>query len=116
MGTQLSSTERFGRYILRFCGYIALAVVSTLGMLRYRGAWLLAMPITVAYIAIYLGLTALPDRMMLKQDLSYEIYLIHAPVIITVLSFWPSLHTWWIAVIVVTLATLVFAYLSWTFV
>src|SRR5262249_35905982 len=40
------------------------------------------MPLCLPYIVAFCGLSDLPGKALLKRDLSYGIYLIHAPVIV----------------------------------
>ena len=72
------------------------------------------LPCCVPYLVIVLGLSKLPGRMLLKRDLSYGVYLCHAPIIVALMIFFPSLHVWWLVACIVFLITLLFAYLSWT--
>ena len=73
-------------------------------------------PICVPYIAIYLGLSFLPGRPLLKRDLSYGIYLIHAPVLVACGMFFPALRPWWLGAALAFVMTLMLSYLSSKFV
>ncbi|MGL3107809.1 acyltransferase family protein [Bradyrhizobium sp. BR 1432] len=74
------------------------------------------MPICLPYLMMFCGLSALPGKVPLKHDLSYGVYLIHAPVLLAFSLTFPSMHIWWIGAAVVFLVTLVLAYASWIFV
>jgi peptidoglycan/LPS O-acetylase OafA/YrhL len=73
-------------------------------------------PICVSYLMVFLGLSALPGHSYLKHDLSYGVYLIHAPVLVTFEVYFPGFRVWWLVAVVVLSVTLVLAYLSWTYV
>jgi peptidoglycan/LPS O-acetylase OafA/YrhL len=76
----------------------------------------LAMPICLPYLMVFCGLSNLPGKVPLKHDLSYGIYLIHAPVVFAFSLTFPNVHTWWVGAVVVFLVTLGLAYVSWIFV
>lgn len=80
------------------------------------GTGAVVMPICLAYIIIFLGLSALPGQPLLKHDLSYGIYLTHSPVLVAVSALFPSVQTWWVVAAIAFLITLVLSYLCWTFV
>jgi peptidoglycan/LPS O-acetylase OafA/YrhL len=82
------------------------------------GLGVLFVPICLSYLMVFLGLSALPGRSYLKHDLSYGVYLIHAPVLVTILVYFPflALQAWWLVAVIVLSVTLVLAYLSWTYV
>jgi peptidoglycan/LPS O-acetylase OafA/YrhL len=74
------------------------------------------MPICLPYLMMFCGLSVLPGKVPLKHDLSYGVYLIHAPVLVAFSLTFPNMHIWWIGAAVVFLLTLVLAYASWIFV
>ncbi|NGZ09621.1 MAG: acyltransferase [Nitrospira sp. LK70] len=75
------------------------------------------MPICLAYFIIFCGLSALPGQALVKKrDLSYGVYLIHAPVLVSLSLLFPKLHTWWVTAMIALPITLLLSYLSWTFV
>lgn len=76
----------------------------------------LVLPLCLPYIIIFCGLSVLPGQPILKHDLSYGVYLIHAPILATVSWFFPGLRNWWLVAAIVFLITLGLSYLSWTFV
>jgi peptidoglycan/LPS O-acetylase OafA/YrhL len=80
------------------------------------GAGAIVMPICLPYIVIFCGLSSLPGKGLLRHDLSYGVYLIHAPLLIAFGLAFPNMHIWWIGAAAVFLVTLVLAYVSWTFV
>lgn len=90
------------------CASIAVALVALpLG----GGPWV--MPICLPYLMVFCGLSALPGKVPLKHDLSYGVYLIHAPILLAFSLTFPNMHIWWVGAVVVFLITLVLAYLSW---
>jgi peptidoglycan/LPS O-acetylase OafA/YrhL len=92
-------------------GILALAVVT-----MPFGLGALFVPVCLSYLMVFLGLSALPGHSYLKRDLSYGVYLIHAPVIVVITVYFPSFRVWWLVAVMVLSVTLVFAYLSWTYV
>jgi peptidoglycan/LPS O-acetylase OafA/YrhL len=89
-------------------------VLALIGLPLGWGA--IVLPVCVPYITVYLGLTALPGHAFFKRDLSYGVYLIHAPVIVVILFLLPDLHLGWRLLLIAISITLILAYLSWTFV
>ena len=74
------------------------------------------MPICLPYVTIFCGLSFLPGKALLRHDLSYGVYLIHAPILIALSLIFPGLRIWWVAAAIVFLITLILAYASWIFV
>jgi peptidoglycan/LPS O-acetylase OafA/YrhL len=93
------------------CAAVALLLVAVpIG----GGPWV--MPICLPYLMVFCGLSSLPGRVPLKHDLSYGVYLIHAPILLAFSLTFPNMHIWWIGAVVVFLFTLVLAYASWIYV
>jgi peptidoglycan/LPS O-acetylase OafA/YrhL len=80
------------------------------------GGGAIVMPVCLSYLTVFCGLSSLPGKVPLKHDLSYGVYLIHAPIMIWFTLAFPDVRTWWIAAAAIFLITLVLAYLSWTYV
>ena len=81
------------------------------------GLGAVVMPLCLAYFIIFCGLSALPGQALVKKrDLSYGVYLIHAPIVVAFGLLLPNFRTWWLAAVIVMCTTLVLSYLSWTFV
>jgi peptidoglycan/LPS O-acetylase OafA/YrhL len=78
------------------------------------GLGAIVMPLCVPYIVIFCGLSALSGQRLLKHDLSYGVYLIHAPVLVAFTLLFPNLRIWWLVAMIVFVITLVLSYLSWT--
>lgn len=91
------------------------ALVLLLGALPLGGGPIV-MPVCLPYLTMFCGLSVLPGKVPLKHDLSYGVYLIHAPILLAFTLTFPNMHIWWIGAAVVFLVTLVLAYASWTFV
>jgi peptidoglycan/LPS O-acetylase OafA/YrhL len=91
------------------------ALVLTLVALPL-GAGPVVMPICLPYIVIFCGLSALPGKAFLRHDLSYGVYLIHAPILVAFALAFPTMHIWWIGAAAVFLVTVLLSYASWTFV
>jgi peptidoglycan/LPS O-acetylase OafA/YrhL len=53
---------------------------------------------------------------LLRHDLSYGVYMIHAPILVAFGLTFPNMHTWWVGAAAVFLVTLVLAHVSWIFV
>ena len=73
-------------------------------------------PLCLPYITVFLGLSALPAHYLLKRDLSYGIYLIHAPVLVAISLLYPGVRPWWMVAVGVFAITVMLSYLSWTYV
>lgn len=80
------------------------------------GAGSIVMPICLPYFVVVCGLSSLPGKGLLRHDLSYGVYLIHAPILIAFGLAFPNMHIWWIGAATVFLVTLVLAFVSWVFV
>src|SRR5262249_52530373 len=80
------------------------------------GAGPIVMPICLPYFVVVCGLSSLPGKGLLRHDLSYGVYLIHAPILIAFGLAFPNMHIWWIGATTVFFVTLVLAYVSWVFV
>lgn len=80
------------------------------------GLGAVVLPLCLPYIIIFCGLSALPGQSLLKHDLSYGVYLIHAPVLAAFILLFPHMRIWWLGAVVVLVITLVLSYLSWTWV
>jgi peptidoglycan/LPS O-acetylase OafA/YrhL len=96
-------------------GLACAAAVLVLGALPF-GAGPLVMPICLPYVVVFCGLSSLPGKALLRHDLSYGVYLIHAPLLIAFGLVFPNMHIWWIGAATIFLVTLGLAYLSWIFV
>lgn len=77
------------------------------------GLGAVVMPLCLPYLVVFCGLSALPGQSLLKYDLSYGVYLIHAPILTSFILLFPNLRIWWLAAMIVLLITLVLSYLSW---
>ncbi len=73
----------------------------------------IVMPICLPYIVIFCGLSFLPGKALLRHDLSYGVYLIHAPILIAFGLAFPNMHIWWVGAAIIFVVTLVLAYASW---
>lgn len=79
------------------------------------GIGAVVLPLCAPYLVVYVGLSDFPNRVPLKHDLSYGVYLIHSPVILAIMTM-SDLHTGWPLAALATSVTLVLAYASWKFV
>lgn len=77
------------------------------------GVGAVVMPLCLAYIIVFFGLSALPGKSFLKHDLSYGIYLIHSPILAAFNVLVPSVRTWWGAAAIAFIITLILSYLCW---
>jgi peptidoglycan/LPS O-acetylase OafA/YrhL len=103
--------ERIPFSLVLACAAFALALAAL-----PLGAGPIVMPICLPYIVIFCGLSPIPGKGLLRHDLSYGVYLIHAPMLIAFGIVFPDMHIWWIGAATVFLVTLVLAYMSWRFV
>jgi peptidoglycan/LPS O-acetylase OafA/YrhL len=99
-----------------FSSVLACAALALLLGTLPLGGGPVVMPICLSYLMMFCGLSVLPGKVLLKHDLSYGVYLIHAPILLAFSLIFPSMHIWWIGAAIVFLVTLVLAYASWIFV
>jgi peptidoglycan/LPS O-acetylase OafA/YrhL len=99
-----------------FSAILACAAVGSLVVALPLGAGALFMPVCLPYVIIFCGLSDLPGKALLRHDLSYGVYLIHVPVLITLGTYLPSIRTSLIAAPIAFLVTLLSAYASWVLV
>jgi peptidoglycan/LPS O-acetylase OafA/YrhL len=104
------------REIVPFSTALAALALALLMLALPFGAGPVAAPICLPYLVIFAGLSNLPGRAFVRRDLSYGVYLIHAPVLAGFSILYPSMWPWWIVALVVGLVTLPLSYLSCTFV
>lgn len=74
------------------------------------------MPLCLSYLVVFCGLSTLPGQSLLKYDVSYGVYLIHAPILTSFILLFPDFRIWWLTAMIVLLLTLTLSYLSWTLV
>jgi len=79
------------------CAALAAALVAL-----PLGAGPIVVPICLPYVATFCGLSALPGKAFLRHDLSYGVYLIHAPILAAFTLAFPTMHVWWIGAVAVT--------------
>lgn len=99
-----------------FSPVLACVVLGVLLAILPFGGGAFVMPICLPYLMVFCGLSRLPAKVPLKHDLSYGVYLIHAPILVAFSLTFPNMHTWPIGAVVVFIITLFLAYLSWTFI
>ena len=99
-------------FSLGLAGAVLALVLAVLPL----GAGPIVMPICLPYIVVVCGLSAVPGKVLLRHDLSYGVYLIHAPILVAFGLAFPNMHIWWIGAAAIFLVTLVLAYVSWIFV
>lgn len=102
--------------ILPFSKAFAMGALAMVMVALPFGLGLVVMPVCLPYIVIFCGLSALPGQPLLKYDLSYGVYLIHAPILVAIILIFPNLRIWWLVAMMVFLITLALSYLSWTLV
>jgi peptidoglycan/LPS O-acetylase OafA/YrhL len=94
----------------------ALIAFGTTAVALPLGLGPLILPIGLSYLVIYCGLSDLPGHRMMSHDLSYGVYLIHAPILCALTLFFPGLKVWWVVAAIVLFAVLGLSYMSWTLV
>lgn len=99
-----------------FSAAVALGALVLAALALQVGLGAVVMPLCVPYMVVFCGLSVLPGQFLLKHDLSYGVYLIHAPMVVAVSVLFPNLQVWWLAAVIVLVITLGISYLSWIFV
>jgi peptidoglycan/LPS O-acetylase OafA/YrhL len=99
-----------------FSPVLASAALALLLVALPLGGGPFVMPICLPYLMMFCGLSSLLGKVPLKHDLSYGVYLIHAPILLAFSFTLPNMHIWWIGAALVLVVTLVLAYTSWIFV
>ena len=99
-----------------FSKMLALGALAAVIVALPAGVGGVFMPVCLPYLIIFVGLSTLPGSSLFKRDLSYGVYLIHAPILVVLMSLFPGVQTWWVGAGIVLIITLFLAYLSWTFV
>ena len=94
----------------------ALIALGAMAIALPLGLGPLIAPVGLPYLVTYCGLSDLPGRAMMRHDLSYGVYLIHAPILLAFTLFFPGFKVWWAVAAIVLAAALVLSYMSWTFV
>lgn len=96
---------------------VAIGAVALIVAALPFGLGAVVLPICLPYFIIFCGLSVLPGQALVKKrDLSYGVYLIHAPIVVAFGLLLPNFRTWWLAAVVVFGITIALSYLSWTFV
>jgi len=107
-------------YIFRdripFSMALAFGALATVLIALPYGLGAVTMPFCLPYIVIVCGLSFLPGQSLVKRDLSYGVYLIHAPLLVALGVLFPGVRTWWVGAVIVFATALFLSYLSWTFV
>jgi peptidoglycan/LPS O-acetylase OafA/YrhL len=99
-----------------FSSVLACVALALLLAALPLGGGAFVMPVFLPYLMVFCGLSALPGKVPLKHDLSYGVYLIHAPILVAFSLIFPNMHVWLIGAAIVFGITLTLAYLSWIFV
>jgi peptidoglycan/LPS O-acetylase OafA/YrhL len=79
------------------------------------GAGPLILPVCLPYITVVCGLSVLPGRSLFRRDVSYGVYLTHAPILVAIAALAPN-TLWWLAAIITFLISAALSYLSSRFV
>jgi peptidoglycan/LPS O-acetylase OafA/YrhL len=104
------------RDCIPFSGALAFGACAILLAALPLGLGAVCMPICLPYVTIVGGLSILPGGTLMKRDLSYGVYLIHAPIMITVVLLFPGLRLWWVVAAIVLVVVLILSYLSRIFI
>lgn len=80
------------------------------------GLGIVILPISVSYIAVYVGYSDILGKRPFKTDYSYGIYLNHALVITVLMVLLPTFTNFLAVLTVVTVSAFVIAALSWRFI
>ena len=111
-----SSSLYMFRNWIPYSAPLAVGALTLLMVALAYGLGAVIAPLCLPYITIFFGLSVLPGRSLLKRDLSYGIYLIHAPLLVAFSLLYPVVQPWWLVAAVVFFITLMLSYLSSRFV
>jgi peptidoglycan/LPS O-acetylase OafA/YrhL len=104
------------RQRIPFSGTLAAASLAVMLAALPLGLGPVVLPICLPYAVIFIGLSSLAEGVPLRRDISYGIYLIHAPTIVVFLALLPAGTQWWLLAVIVAAATTALAYCCRTFV
>ncbi|WP_181170737.1 acyltransferase [Mesorhizobium sp. B2-6-2] len=107
-GVALSTFRRTIPYSAPLAGFAFLILLASLAY----GAGIVAAPLCLPYLVVFAGLSTLPGRSFVRRDLSYGVYLIHAPVLCCLSIMYPGIHSWQFVALVAMMVTLPLSYLS----
>ncbi|TPO10656.1 acyltransferase [Mesorhizobium sp. B1-1-5] len=107
-GVALSTFRRTIPYSAALAGLAFLILIASLAY----GAGIVAAPLCLPYLVVFAGLSNLPGRSFVRRDLSYGVYLIHAPVLCYFSIMYPGIHSWQFVALVAMMVTLPLSYLS----
>ncbi|TPI50221.1 acyltransferase [Mesorhizobium sp. B2-9-1] len=107
-GVALSTFRRTIPYSAALAGLAFLILIVSLAY----GAGIVAAPLCLPYLVVFAGLSNLPGRSFVRRDLSYGVYLIHAPVLCCFSIMYPGIHSWQFVALVAMMVTLPLSYLS----
>jgi peptidoglycan/LPS O-acetylase OafA/YrhL len=93
-----------------FSGGLAGASVAIMLAAFPLGLGPVTLPICLPYAVIFIGLSSLAEGVPLRRDISYGVYLIHAPTIAIFLALLPDHTRWWLLALIVAAATSALAY------
>lgn len=87
-------------------------MLSTWMLSRQGLVYLAAIPVT--YCTLYVGMLKLPRISLLQNgDYSYGIYLLHFPVLQSLVHLMPALQAWWMLLLLAAPMTIALAAISW---
>ncbi|MBF9232813.1 acyltransferase family protein [Microvirga alba] len=95
---------------------IAIFILMMCIILLPLGLGPVILPLSVAYLVVYIGFSDVFGSRQFRSDYSYGIYLNHAVVLTILLILVPQLKSFFAALIFVTLAAILIAFLSWRFI
>ena len=101
-GVALSTFRRTIPYSAALAGFAFLILLASLAY----GAGFIAAPLCLPYLVVFAGLSNLPGRSLVRRDLSYGVYLIHAPVLCCLGIIYPGIQSWLFAALVAMMVTL----------
>jgi peptidoglycan/LPS O-acetylase OafA/YrhL len=103
-----------GFFLLRdrvpFSGVLAGASVAVMLAAFPLGLGPVLLPVCLPYTVIFVGLSSLAEGLPLRRDISYGVYLIHAPVIAVLVAVLPQSTRWWLLALLAAAATAASAY------
>jgi peptidoglycan/LPS O-acetylase OafA/YrhL len=94
-----------------FSGSLALSALLVLLIALPAGWGPVFLPLALPYITTFCGLSIVPGHALIKRDLSYGVYLIHAPMVVAFGILFPNISNWVLLAVIVSIVTGLLSYL-----
>lgn len=93
-----------------FSGTVAAAAAALVLVALPAGLGPVVLPVCLPYLVIFVGLSSLAEGVPIRRDISYGVYLIHAPVIVALLALLPRHTSWWLLAMIAFATTAALAF------